>query len=419
MLLKDFRQAAALRILSDDEFVRAAGPRLNISKHLLALRYVDGWPWLMTINVSTLANAADGLLETALVGGDWRAPLATFASAAAAKGATLVRHDPLDRLRSQRLDEFVLSTDSIAEPVADYLAGTAPPDPRSSRVSPTMDAGFLTDLDQFSLEEIDRNPFYEEFLRGRGLRWHACARVDSSYDHADLYISLKRTLGQDHYTPAETTMINDTLPKVRMAAAISRAILQSESRGMKRALEARSEALFEFDVRGRVVSFNQAADRLAGNAMGLHNCRLYAPLREEQARLDRTIAAPLAAPPQVACTVLRTATPGRRLVFRALPVVGAARDIFVATTALAVVTVWEKPDIPPKSLVCALRDSFDLTAAEARVASLVGLGVTLADAARILEISVGTTRNYFKAAQSKIGVSRQAELASLVALMRV
>ena len=371
------------------------------------------------VSATALADAADGLLETAIIGGDWRDPLAALTSAAAARGATLVRQDPLLNLKSKRQDEFVLSTESIAEPVADYLAGVSPPDPRSLRVCPTIKTGFQTDFDQFTIEEINKSPFYQEFLRQRDLRWHACALIDSSLAHGDLFLSLKRAVHHDHYSPQDIASINDCLPKIRLAATISRAILQSECLGVKRALADRNEALFELNPRGRVVGLNRSAESLAQRELPLRNSCLLAPFPEDQSRLDGAIAAPLADPAQVACIVLKTATPGRRLVVRTVPVAGKARDIFVATVALALVTIWDKPDVPPGALVKALRDSFDLTSAEARVAALVGLGVQPAEASRILEIGLGTARNYLKAAQSKIGVSRQAELASLVAQMRV
>ena len=102
----------------------------------------------MSIDDKALAKAADELLETALMGGEWGASLAKFAQAAGAEGATLVRHDPLDKLRSKRLSEFVLATASLADPVNEYLAGQAPPDPRLSRVSPGDGVGFLSDYDQ-------------------------------------------------------------------------------------------------------------------------------------------------------------------------------------------------------------------------------------------------------------------------------
>lgn len=367
----------------------------------------------MTIKVARLDKAADRLLETALLGGDWSAHLASFARASGARGATLVRHDPYDHLRSARLSEFVLSTEAIAEPVAEYLAGTAPPDPRLSRVSPPATKGFLTDLDQFSAEEIEANPFYQEFLRPRKLRWHACARADSSLEHGELYLSLKRSLNRDHYAPLEISTLNHVLPKVRMAAAISRRVLLAETAGMKQALGHNDRAVFELDRRGRTVGYNEAAHELLEGEFDLTSGQLLAPFPEDQPLLDGALRAA-----GISCTVLRSAKMGRRYTVRMVPVVGVAQDVFVATAALAVVSVWQRPDLPPSDLVELLRETFGLTGAEARVAGLVGLGVKIGDASLILGISVGTARNYFKVARAKIGVSRQAELVSLIALMR-
>lgn len=372
----------------------------------------------MTISATNLASAVDGLLEAALLGDDWNEPLARFAVAAGADGATLVRDEPMGRLRARLHDEFVLATESIAGPVADYLNGLAPPDPRTSRVFPRFGEGFITDRDQFSMDEISRSPFYEEFLRPRRMRWHACAVVDRSDELGALYLSLKRFVHRDHYEPGEIEMINAALPRARMAAAISRAVLRAESRGMGRALGQRGEAVIELDGRGRVIGLSASAIELIGQDIHLAGGRLVAPLPQDSQRLERAIAAPLGDPPRVACVILSSDTPGRRLVLRTMPVVGAAHDVFGTAMALAVLTVWEKPDVPPAGLVAALREAFDLTAAEARVAALVGLGVSPRDAARILAITAGTARTYLKTVQQKTGLSRQAELAAVVALMQ-
>ena len=367
----------------------------------------------MTIKVARLEKAADRLLETALLGGDWSANLAFFARASGARGATLVRHDPYDQLRSARLSEFVLSTEAIAEPVAEYLAGAAPPDPRLTRVSPPVAKGFLTDLDQFTADEIKANAFYQEFLRPRKLRWHACAKADSSLEHGELYLSLKRSLKHDHYAPSEISALNHVLPKVRMATAISRRVLLAETAGMKRALGHNDRAVFELDRRGRAVGLNEAAEQLLEGEFDLRSGQILAPIPEDQPLLDSALRSA-----GISCAVLRSAKTGRRYTVRVVPVVGAAQDVFVATASLAVVSVWQKPDMPPADLVEMLRETFGLTGAEARVAGLVGLGVKIGDASAILDISVGTARNYFKVARAKIGVSRQAELVSLIALMR-
>lgn len=372
----------------------------------------------MAISGAALHRAADRLLEAALICDDRQDALEHFAKAAGAEGVTLVRSRVGDVLNSTQRDEFVFSSESILEPVTAYLKGAAPPDPRLPRVNPERGQGFVTDFDQFSLDEISRDPFYEEFLRPYKLRWHACACIDSSRSSGKVYMSLKRGIDREHYDPAEIRSINDVLPKVEMAAAVSRAFMKAEKRGMRSVLEQRGEGLIEFDPRGRVIATNRSGEALIGSAFGLKQGWLTPPLPEDNDRMQRAIAAALDEPPRVASVVLGSAVPDVRFVMRTMPVAGVARDVFGATAALATIIVWEKPEAPPDALVLVLRESFDVTGAEARVAALVGLGVTLADSARILSIGLGTARNYFKAAQTKIGVSRQAELASLVALMR-
>jgi DNA-binding CsgD family transcriptional regulator len=365
----------------------------------------------------TLRSATDSILEAALLGDPWGAALAQFTDAAGGDGATLVRDEHCTRAIARAHDEFVLATESIAGPVSDYLGGLAPPDPRTNRVHPSVRQGFVTDYDQFTADEIARSPFYEDFLRPRRMRWHACALVDPSPNGGGLYLSLKRFVHQDHYSDAEIALIDQTLPTLRSAAAISRAVLSAESRGAGRVLGQRGEAVFEIDARGRVIRTNEPAVALVGTYVNLVAGRLVPALAQDETRLNTAIAAALERPARTAHTVLGTDVPGQRLVVRVLPVVGAARDIFGTAVGLLVASVWKKPEIPPPTLVRALREAFDLTGAESGVAAMVSLGVAPAEAARILKISQGTARNYLKSAMTKMGIGRQAELAAIVALL--
>jgi len=68
--------------------------------------------------------------------------------------------------------------------------------------------------------------------------------------------------------------------------------------------------------------------------------------------------------------------------------------------------------------VAALREAFGLTATEAELAALVATGLPPMLAARLLVIGEGTARNQLKAAMSKAGVHRQAELAGLTGSLR-
>lgn len=62
----------------------------------------------------------------------------------------------------------------------------------------------------------------------------------------------------------------------------------------------------------------------------------------------------------------------------------------------------------------AIRMAFGLTPTEARVTALLASGLSLTEAAKVLNIGVGTARVHLKRIFSKTGTNRQAELVSLV-----
>ena len=68
--------------------------------------------------------------------------------------------------------------------------------------------------------------------------------------------------------------------------------------------------------------------------------------------------------------------------------------------------------IPDPSLI---RDVLGVTLGEARIAALVGCGLSPKDAAERLGIAEETARSVLKRVFSKVGVSRQSELAAMMA----
>jgi DNA-binding CsgD family transcriptional regulator len=92
------------------------------------------------------------------------------------------------------------------------------------------------------------------------------------------------------------------------------------------------------------------------------------------------------------------------LIFHLLPMEGS----FGSTFGILVVTTLDTRDVPSTNLVERL---FALTPAEARVAALIGSGLSPRQAAEKLGISEGTVRTVLKHVFTKVGVSRQSELA--------
>jgi PAS domain S-box-containing protein len=95
------------------------------------------------------------------------------------------------------------------------------------------------------------------------------------------------------------------------------------------------------------------------------------------------------------------------LIFHLLPM----ESSFGHTFGLLVVTTLDALDVPLDNLA---RRLFALTPAEARVAALIGGGLSPRHAAEKLDISEGNLRTALKHVFKKVGISRQSELAILL-----
>jgi len=82
-----------------------------------------------------------------------------------------------------------------------------------------------------------------------------------------------------------------------------------------------------------------------------------------------------------------------------------------SASCLVVVTPVSRNTVPSAEVIQGL---FDLTPAEARVASGVAQGSTLQSMAAASGVSIGTVRTHLKSVFGKVGVARQAELAGLL-----
>jgi len=91
---------------------------------------------------------------------------------------------------------------------------------------------------------------------------------------------------------------------------------------------------------------------------------------------------------------------------------GPAIDQMLNRARAVVLVIDSAADVPPDPAL--VRDVLGLTLGEARIASLVGSGITPQEAADKLGISKETVRTALKRVFAKVGVSRQSELAALL-----
>jgi DNA-binding CsgD family transcriptional regulator len=86
-------------------------------------------------------------------------------------------------------------------------------------------------------------------------------------------------------------------------------------------------------------------------------------------------------------------------------------DVEAASCVVVIIKTVSRPRIASAEV---LRDLFDLTPAEARVAHGIAAGKTVHDLAREAGLAFGTIRQQLKSVFSKTGVSRQADLVALL-----
>jgi DNA-binding CsgD family transcriptional regulator len=348
-------------------------------------------------------SAADDLLAAALLDEGWGGALQRLADAAEAGGASLVR------LQGSRSVAQLNST-SWADAEAEMLAGGAPPSPLRFFPDHVFGNGFRVDHDVWTDDEMRRDPYYQQFLRPRGVFFHAKARLCSELGER-LTLTLKRRVGLGPYEPADIAVLDSLLPELHATFRIARRVLDAEASGLVRALHGRGDPVFELDGFGRVLRVHGDGGERWG--MCIRNRRLAIAERLSQPALDRAVAAAVR-PPQRAAVAPLADQDGEQHYLHCVPVTGRARDVFLATVAVAAIIPARPRSNRGRLDPALLRDAFGLTDREAQVAALIGEGLDLVEIARRLSIDAGTARNHLKSVFVKSGTHRQAELVALL-----
>jgi DNA-binding CsgD family transcriptional regulator len=300
-------------------------------------------------------------------------------------------------------------SESLREHVAAYVRADTPPDPRVSRVNPSMREGFRFDHDDFTTEEIAHDPYYQEFLRPRGYGWHACALLADAPSGETINLSLKRTLRQGAFDPGDLAALSAQLPLIRATASISQ-LMGRALEADRRPLGDQYRAVFGFDEKGSAFALRELEE--TAGVLTVRRGRLVACDPVNRPKVEAALECAHANAKTVA--VLLTDNTGGRWVLHVVPATLMARPWMTSLASLVVLKSIDRTRLPlqeERSLIAGL---FGLSATEARVALLVGQGKSIGEIAALLASSSGTVRNHLKAAFAKTGVARQVELAALL-----
>lgn len=317
----------------------------------------------------------------------------------------------------------VIESPSLKDISAEYASHWSDRDIRAIRA---RERGYffkrdvITDRDLLSAEEMEADPFYNDLLRRYGLRYFAAATV-SPDPHIEVALSVQRALGRPEYSEAELKMLEQLAPHVESSLRLSIHLMdaQSVNIGMGTAMARIGIGVFALDSMGRIVSSNAASQALLGDGLNVVNDRLVLtnPLASEEAVAairnaldgDRIILSQETRP-----ILVHRQSASRPLALYVLPIPAQHSGNGFLTRARAIVLLMNPTadGVPDPALI---RDVLGVTLGEARIAALVGSGLSPKDAAERLGIAEETARSVLKRVFSKVGVSRQSELAAMMA----
>ena len=285
-------------------------------------------------------------------------------------------------------------------------------DPLLPRAIALNRAGFVTDYDLVSEEEIATNEVYCNFYRKHGIGYRAGTLIPMpSGDSIAIVLPRHQDRGP---VPQQVVQLLDGL-----RPHLARASLAANRLGFEQA-RAQVDALQALGLPGAVL---RTPGRLFA-ANGLFDALIPSLFQDRAQRITMT---DVAADALFAEALDRLALAGGRtvksipvaataayvpMVLHVIPVRGSARDLFTQAVALLVVTPIDRAAVPTAEV---LQGLFDLTPAEARVARGIGQAETIDALADATGVNRETVRSQLKAVLSKTGLSRQQELVSLLA----
>ncbi|WFU07444.1 helix-turn-helix transcriptional regulator (plasmid) [Rhizobium sp. CB3171] len=360
------------------------------------------------IDIAALDHALDMMFEAAIAPDRWIGVLDGVCRATGSIGAHIV---PL----TERFDPGVPATPSVMEAMDAYFReGWDQRDIRFSFARYVQSKGVAVEHDHVSESEMNRLPYYNDFLGRHGFRY-SCM-VGFYYGTNLLSFGLQRGVGDQPFDRNDERILVRMQSRLTTAMQVFHGLQSAKQVGMSEAFDMASLACAFFDRHGRVTRINQRAEKLLGSDIRLSNGEFLSRTTAETVALRNHLKAVLDRRPltdQAASSPVMFSREGKRpVVFRIQRLAGAAAGIFSHTAAVAVITDLGMKSTLPSN---ALRRMFSLTAQEEAMASHLGNGVGAKEIADVHELNYETVRTHVKSVMRKMGASRQSEIVALLA----
>ncbi|MEH2514079.1 DNA-binding CsgD family transcriptional regulator/PAS domain-containing protein [Nitrobacteraceae bacterium AZCC 1564] len=280
----------------------------------------------------------------------------------------------------------------------------------------------ITDRDVVTPDEMETDPFYSDLLRRHGLKYFAAAIV-SPDPRIEVALSVQRALGRAEYSEDELLTLQRLAPHVERSLRLSIRLMDAQSiqSGLATALARIGIGVFALDTLGRIVFSNAASEALLGDGLNIVQDRLVLANPVTSADASLAIRRALEGAPEALSwdakpVLVHRQPPKRPLVLHILPLPPSKQLSNECLASARAIVLVSDPEASGAGIAdpALIRDVLGVTLGEAKIASLVGSGISPKDAAERLGIAEETARSVLKRVFSKAGVSRQSELAALI-----
>ena len=264
---------------------------------------------------------------------------------------------------------------------------------RFRRMLALRHAGFVTELDIYHPEELVDDPTYRDLLYPRGLGWGAGTAIP--LPTGDTFtIILER---EYRHGPPDQGTINrlDALrPHIARSALLSARLHLERARVASQTLAAIGLPALVLDGSGKVQSANALIEKMEAYVHWHAHDLLFMRDRKANTLLRAALeGGRVGSSEGVRSFPVHDAASEEMMVAHVIPIRGSARDIFIRSIAVLVLTPVALPHAPPVELI---RSLFDLTPSEARVARDLAAGSTVEDIASSSGVSANTVRTHVR-----------------------
>ncbi|CAN7683768.1 helix-turn-helix transcriptional regulator [Rhizobium sp. LjRoot30] len=274
---------------------------------------------------------------------------------------------------------------------------------------------FMRDTDLMTMEEIEHDPIYTEFLHPRGLGWTVGDMFQEPSGHTIIF-DILRQRDRGPFESIQVDRLNFLRPHLARAATMASRLEFERINAAVQALELAGLPAAVLNSEGKVIAANSLLQAFEPQLAITAYDKLAFELPSTNTKFAEFLNREKATSVSLGCSLPLPRTESLpHSVLHLVPVKGNARDIFSGAAFFAIATAVDRSKVIDAETIQGL---FDLTPSEARVARMIALGNDVSAVADELAVSVSTVRTHVKSILGKSGVNRQTDFVSCILGLR-